>query len=109
MELHGKELPIHPYLICAIGAATGWLAGLFMGSTGKIVRIEEVLVGVFGAFIGGDFLMSQINGPTAVPTLFSAAALGMAIAGAGVMLVLLRMMRGVVGPLRNSKSRQRQR
>ena len=88
-----------------------------MGSSGKIVRIEEVLVGVFGAFIGGDFLMSQINGPVAAtttaaaaaPTGFSGASLGLAVLGAGVMLVLLKMMRGVVGPMRNSKSRLKQR
>ena len=82
---------------------------MFMATTGKIVRIEEILVGIFGAFIGGDFLMAQINGPTAVAPTFSAAAVGMAIAGAAVMLVLLRVMRGSVGPLRNSKSRAKQR
>ncbi|MDB5859865.1 MAG: hypothetical protein JWQ76_3554 [Ramlibacter sp.] len=81
---------------------------MLMSTSGKITRIEEVLVGVFGAFIGGDFLMSQINGPTAVSSM-SASTVGMAVAGAAVMLVLLRLMRGVVGPMRNSKSRAKQR
>ena len=98
---------IQPYLICALGAATGWLAGLFMQSSGKIVRIEEMLVGVFGAFIGGDFLLSQLVGPKATGSLVQA--LGLAFAGAAVMLVLLRVMRGVVGPLQSKKSRVRPR
>ena len=78
-----------------------------MGTAGKITLIENVLVGVFGAFIGGDFINSQIVGPTGTGSLMQS--LGLAMAGAAVMLVILRMMRGAVGPLRNSKSRSRQR
>jgi uncharacterized membrane protein YeaQ/YmgE (transglycosylase-associated protein family) len=110
IELHGapwQGASIQFYLICAVGAGTGWLAGLLMGTVGKIVRIEEMLVGVFGAFIGGDFLLSQLIGPTGTGSLVQS--LGLAVAGAAVMLVLLRMMRGVVGPMRNSKSRVKQR
>ena len=98
---------LNPYLICAVGAGTGWLAGIFMRSDGKIVRIEEMLVGVFGAFIGGDFLLSQLVGPTATGSMVQA--LGLAFAGAAVLLVLLRLMRGVVGPLVSTKSRVRPR
>jgi uncharacterized membrane protein YeaQ/YmgE (transglycosylase-associated protein family) len=39
-----------------------WLAALMMGNAGTAVMIENVLVGVFGAFIGGDFIASQLNG-----------------------------------------------
>jgi uncharacterized membrane protein YeaQ/YmgE (transglycosylase-associated protein family) len=95
------------YLICAVGAGIGWLAGILMGSVGKIVLIEEMLVGVFGAFIGGDFLLSQLVGPTGTGSLIQS--LGLAAAGAAVMLVLLRVMRRVVGPMKNSKSRVKQR
>ena len=78
-----------------------------MGTAGKITRIEEMLVGVFGAFIGGDFVLSQLVGPTGTGSLLQS--LGLAAAGAAVMLVLLRVMRGAVGPMRNSKSRLKQR
>jgi uncharacterized membrane protein YeaQ/YmgE (transglycosylase-associated protein family) len=108
--LHGapwQGASINFSLICAVGAGVGFLAGILMGTTGKIMRIEEMLVGVFGAFIGGDFLVSQINGPTATGSLVQS--LGMALGGAAVMLVLLRMMRGVVGPLASKKSRVRPR
>ena len=76
-----------------------------MGSSGRIVRIEEVLVGVFGAFIGGDFLLSQFVGPTQSGTVVQS--LGLAVGGAVVLLLLLRTMRGVVGPLKSKKSKVR--
>ena len=66
-----------------------------------------MLVGVFGAFIGGDFIVSQIVGPTGTGSMVQS--LGLAAAGAGVMLMLLKLMRGVVGPMKNSKSRVKQR
>ena len=78
-----------------------------MGTVGKVVLIEEMLVGVFGAFIGGDFMLSQLVGPKGTGSLVQS--LGLAAAGAVVMLVLLRTMRGMVGPMKNSKSRVKQR
>ncbi len=77
-----------------------------MSSSGKIVRIEDVLVGVFGAFIGGDFIPSMLadSGPTAAPQ-GAATSLIAGAAGAVVLLFILRAMRKSVGPLKNSKSR----
>jgi uncharacterized membrane protein YeaQ/YmgE (transglycosylase-associated protein family) len=74
-----------------------------MGSQGKVQRLEEVAVGVFGAFIGGEFVVDLFRGAAPAPG-FSVASLGVGILGAVVMLSLLRMMRGVVGPLRSGKS-----
>ena len=76
-----------------------------MGSKGKVQRLEEVLVGVFGAFIGGEFVVDLFRSGAPATTGFSVAALGMGILGAVVMLTLLKMMRGAVGPLRSGKSR----
>jgi uncharacterized membrane protein YeaQ/YmgE (transglycosylase-associated protein family) len=83
---------------CAVGAMAGWLAGSFMGSSDKVVRVEEMLVGVFGAFLGGEFLADVLGVKT--KGTFSMAALGISIVGAVVLLVLLRLMRGIVGPMR---------
>ncbi len=74
-----------------------------LDSKGKVQRVEEMLVGVFGAFIGGEFVVDLFRGGQSVPGV-SIGAIGMALAGAIVMLALLKMMRGVVGPMRNSKS-----
>jgi uncharacterized membrane protein YeaQ/YmgE (transglycosylase-associated protein family) len=70
--------------------------------------IENVLVGMFGAFIGGDFIAAQFNGGV-VATTFTLPGLVMAVGGAIVILVLLRIMRKLVGPQRNSKSTSRKR
>ncbi|MFC5498041.1 GlsB/YeaQ/YmgE family stress response membrane protein [Caenimonas terrae] len=68
--------------------------------------IENVLVGMFGAFIGGDFVAAMISAKGVVNDKdFRLSSLGMAIAGAVVMLVLLRIMRRAVGPMRGSKSK----
>lgn len=93
---------INFYIWCAVGAGVGWLAGTMMGSKGTILRIEEALVGIFGAFIGGEFIATLLTSAKAAEK-FSATALGTAIAGAVVLLVLLRAMRRVVGPLRSRK------
>jgi len=105
MEAPWQGVSIHPLFLCAVGAGTGWLAGFFMRTEGKIVRIEEMLVGVFGAFIGGDFLLSQLTAPAGAGTVVQS--LGLALGGAAVLLLLLRVMRGVVGPLKSKKSRVR--
>jgi uncharacterized membrane protein YeaQ/YmgE (transglycosylase-associated protein family) len=94
---------INFYIWCAVGAAVGWLAGTMMGSKGTILRVEEMFVGIFGAFIGGEFVATLLTSAKAAEK-FSAASLGIAIAGAAVLLILLRLMRKVVGPLRSHKA-----
>lgn len=68
--------------------------------------MENVLVGMFGAFIGGDFVASMLNGGVVNDQDFTLGALGLAVASAVVMLVLLRLMRGAVGPLRSGKKKR---
>ena len=71
------------------------------------MRPDEI--GVFGAFIGGDFLVAMSNGGVVNDKVFRMSSLGMAIAGAVVMLVVLRLMCGAVGPMRGSKNKAGQR
>ncbi|HEY8357485.1 MAG TPA: hypothetical protein VIL30_08475 [Ramlibacter sp.] len=80
-----------------------------MGSDSKIMRIEEMCVGIFGAFIGGEFLPSVLGAAGAPAPGFSGLALATGVGGAAVMLVLLKLMRRSVGPMRNSRSRAGQR
>jgi len=67
-----------------------------------VQRVEEVLVGVFGAFIGGEGTAAMLQTGDGAPT-FSVTAFAGGIGGAVVLLVLLRMMRAAVGPLRSGK------
>jgi uncharacterized membrane protein YeaQ/YmgE (transglycosylase-associated protein family) len=109
MDSHGQGDPITFYLWCVVGAIAGALFGLVAGSRGTVARLEEVGVGVFGAFIGGEFVASMLLPAAATPGDFRAPALGTAIGGALFMLLLLKTMRKAVGPLRNGKSVLRKR
>ena len=64
---------------------------------------------MFGAFLGGDFLVSQFNGGVVNDTIFSFSSLGLAIGGALGLVVVLKLMRKAVGPMRASKSKARDR
>ena len=102
-----RECGINPYIWCAVGACVGWFSGLFMKSDGRIVMIENVLVGVFGAFIGGDFVVAMITKGPVSDNVFSVRSLAFAVAGAAVMLLVLRLLRSKVGPMRAAKAKPR--
>lgn len=105
-----RESGINPFIWCAVGALIGAAASFIVASQGRTVMIENVLVGVFGAFIGGDFVAAMISGSTVANDKdFRMSSLGMAIAGAVLMLVVLRLMRRAVGPIRGAKSKGRRR
>lgn len=70
--------------------------------------LENVLVAIFGAFIGGDFMVAQLDGVPAGGA-FHLRSLAMAIGGSVVMLLVLRLMRNRVGPMRASKPPARRR
>ena len=101
------EDDINPYIWCVVGGLVGWVASLMMESHGYTVRVENVLVGVFGAFVGGDFVVAMVSEGAVNDRIFSVRSLAFAVAGAVVMLLVLRLMRRVVGPLRVGKSKPR--
>lgn len=89
----------------------GWLAGMIGSGLTKTTRVEDIAVGVFGAFIGGEFLAAMINPPPPVAAAignakvvppvvgFTVLALALAVAGAVAMLLLLSVLRKAVGPM----------
>ena len=78
-----------------------------MTGGGRALLVENILAGVFGAFVGGDFIVSSLNGGVVNDTDFKFSSLAMAVAGAVVMLLALKLMRKMVGPMRAGKSRKR--
>jgi uncharacterized membrane protein YeaQ/YmgE (transglycosylase-associated protein family) len=104
-----REHGINSFIWCAVGALIGAVAALAMPGQGRTVLVENLLVGVFGAFIGGDFLVAMFNGGAVNDKVFHVGSLGMAIGGAVALLAVLRLMRGAVGPMRSSKSKAGQR
>lgn len=79
-----------------------------MDAPARSTQIENILIGMFGAFIGGEFVSAQVSG-AAVATGFHVSSLGLAIAGAAVSLLLLKLMRKAVGPMKKGKSKQKKR
>lgn len=104
-----QENGINPYIWCFVGGLIGLVAGLVAGQKERIVVIENVLVGVFGAFIGGDFLVAMFSGVPPDDKVFHLRSLMAAIATAVVFLLALRLMRKIVGPMRASKQKTRRR
>ena len=99
---------INSYIWCFAGGLVGWAAGFLMGTTGRTEVVENVLVGVFGAFIGGEFIVSMLDGPVkVVDTSFHIRSLAIALGAAAFMLIILKLMRRVVGPLRSGKPKPR--
>lgn len=102
-----KENGINPYIWCVVGVVLGGLACLLAGTREKILVLENLGVGVFGTFIGGDFVAAMFNHGPAADKGLSMGTVGMAIAGGVVALVLLRLMQRVVGPMHRSKAPRR--
>jgi uncharacterized membrane protein YeaQ/YmgE (transglycosylase-associated protein family) len=90
------------FIWCVVGVAAGWIAGTVMRAPGLASRVENMVVAIFGAFIGGDFVAALLAGP-APATAFRPSALGLAVAGALSMLALLAVFRKAVGPMRPHK------
>jgi uncharacterized membrane protein YeaQ/YmgE (transglycosylase-associated protein family) len=107
LPLSPTEIPINSYIWCAVGALIGWLSVFLMKRDGRGALIENILVGVFGAFLGGDFLVSVMNKGVVNDKDFHIGSLGLAVAGAVVMVVVLGVMRGKVGQIKVSKNKQR--
>ena len=103
-----QENSINPFIWCAVGGIVGYLAGLMMSAAGG-ETVENILVGVFGAFIGGDLLISQLNGGVINDKDFSFRSLLFAVVGAVVLVVVLKLMRRIVGPMHKPKSKSRDR
>ena len=85
----------------------GWIAALMASDAGRILMLESIGVGIFGAFIGGDFMVAMVTSGVVDPKVFSTRDLAFAVAGAALMLVLLKLMRRAVGPLHVSKPKPR--
>ncbi len=90
-----------------VGVLLGGAACLLAGTREKILLLESLGVGVFGAYIGGDFVASILSHGKTNDTVFSMGSLGLAVGGAIAALALLRLMRRAVGPMHRTKGPRR--
>jgi uncharacterized membrane protein YeaQ/YmgE (transglycosylase-associated protein family) len=102
-----RENVINSIVWCVVGGFIGFLTGLIMKSEGTIALVENVAVGIFGAFIGGDFVVAMMNSGVVDDKHFSIRSLAFAVVGAIALVLILRLMRRSVGPLRSGKPKPR--
>lgn len=94
-----------PVAWCAIGVILGWFAGRLGSEGGSVNRIEAVVVAIFGAFVGGEFLSFYVLADTGKP--HAAQQVGLAAAGAIGALLLLLALRKAVGPAPKKTKKRR--
>jgi uncharacterized membrane protein YeaQ/YmgE (transglycosylase-associated protein family) len=86
-------MSLHALLIwIVVGLIAGWLASAVVG--GGYGLVGDIVVGVIGSFIGG-FIFHRLGIP--VPFRGMPGTILVAFVGAVVLLVLLRLIRGVTG------------
>ena len=107
MPVQLSEYDINTIIWCAVGGLMGWISALMASDAGRILMLESLAVGIFGAFIGGDFMVAMVTTGVVDPKFFSVRDLAFAVAGAAVMLVMLKLMRRAVGPLQAGKAKPR--
>jgi uncharacterized membrane protein YeaQ/YmgE (transglycosylase-associated protein family) len=73
------------------GALAGWVASMIAGTNREMGWLENIIVGIVGAFIGG-FLFSLITQQPSYMT-FSFSSFVVAVIGAIVLLFILRLVR----------------
>lgn len=98
------EKRINTIIWCVVGLLAGGAAAMVRGGLGRIAMIENLAVGTFGAFLGGDFLAAMF-GVVASDAGFHASSLGMAVAGAVVLLIALGLIRGPAAPLARPRAK----
>jgi uncharacterized membrane protein YeaQ/YmgE (transglycosylase-associated protein family) len=96
---------ITTYILCAIGLGLGWLAGQMAGNVGKVLLVENLAVGLFGSFLGGDWLVSTLQNSKVSDAAFHISTLAWAVGGTALMLLCLRLLRGAMGEMKISKGK----
>ena len=73
------------------GALAGWVASMIAGTNREMGWLENIIVGIVGAFIGG-FLFSLITQQSSYMT-FNFSSFVVAVIGAIILLFILRLVR----------------
>ena len=76
-----------------VGGLIGWVASLIMKTDAQQGMILNVVVGIVGAFLGGWLISPLISVGTINQNNFSVPAMLVSLAGAVVLLAIVRMVR----------------
>ena len=76
-----------------VGGVIGWIASLIVGTDAQQGVLLNVIVGIVGALLGG-WLISPMGGVASINEgAFSLPALGVSLAGAVILLVIVNLIR----------------
>lgn len=76
-----------------VGALVGWAASVVMGTNGRQGLLLDMVVGIAGAFVAGWFIAPLFGLGTINQSDFSLPSLLVSLAGAVLLLTVLRMFR----------------
>ena len=76
-----------------VGGLIGWVASMVMKTDAQQGMILNVVVGIFGAMLGGWFLAPMFGTGTINSNDFSLAGLGVSLLGAIVLLAIVNLFR----------------
>jgi uncharacterized membrane protein YeaQ/YmgE (transglycosylase-associated protein family) len=76
-----------------VGGVIGWIASLIVGTDAQQGMLLNVIVGIVGALIGGWLISPMVGVGTINQGAFSLAALGVSLAGAVLLLVVVNLIR----------------
>ncbi|HEY0197397.1 MAG TPA: GlsB/YeaQ/YmgE family stress response membrane protein [Rhodanobacter sp.] len=76
-----------------VGGLIGWLASVLMNTDARQGIIENIIVGIAGAFIGGLFIGRLIGVGTINQQNFSLPSLLLSLLGAVILLAIFKLLR----------------
>ena len=76
-----------------VGGVVGWLASIIMRTDGQQGILLNVIVGIVGALIGGWLISPMLGVGTINEGAFNLASLGVSLAGAVILLVIVNLIR----------------
>ncbi|MBL8093590.1 MAG: GlsB/YeaQ/YmgE family stress response membrane protein [Anaerolineales bacterium] len=76
-----------------VGAVVGWVASMVMGTNGRQGLLLDIIVGIAGAFVAGWFIAPLFGLGTINQSDFSLPSLLVSLAGAILLLAVVRMFR----------------
>lgn len=76
-----------------VGGVIGWIASLVVGTDARQGVLLNVIVGIVGALVGGWLISPMVGVGTINDGTFNLASLGVSLAGAIILLVIVNLIR----------------